>query len=244
MLLTNHTNAISRLTPGRVFWITGLSAAGKTSIGRALSSHLRASGCPVVFLDGDTLRAVSNDLGYSAENRRSAAMRNGTLCRMLAEQGFDVVCSTISLFHDVQRWNRENIPRYSEIFVRVPLEELKRRDFKGIYSAAGDGQAANIVGLDIPPELPEAPDLILDNDHSLKPEEAVRLILERVSGLERERSSAHRGVVQFGTKSETLERLAPVLRSAAILPQVRFSVADWHGDPQGVLERIAAAPWA
>jgi glutamine kinase len=171
-------------------------------------------------------------------------MRNGTLCRMLAEQGFDVVCSTISLFHDVQRWNRENIPRYSEIFVRVPLEELKRRDFKGIYSAAGDGQAANIVGLDIPPELPEAPDLILDNDHSLKPEEAVRLILERVSGLERERSSAHRGVVQFGTKSETLERLAPVLRSAAILPQVRFSVADWHGDPQGVLERIAAAPWA
>ena len=114
-------------TPGRVFWITGLSAAGKTSIGRALSSHLRASGCSVIFLDGDTLRAVSNDLGYSAENRREAAMRNGMLCRMLAEQGFDVVCSTISLFHDVQRWNRENITRYNEIFVRVPLEELNRK---------------------------------------------------------------------------------------------------------------------
>src|ERR1017187_5433790 len=114
--------------PGRVFWITGLSAAGKTSIGRALSSHLRASGCPVIFLDGDTLRTVvSSDLGYSAEDRRSAAMRNGLVCRMLAEQGFDIVCATISLFHDVQRWNRENIPRYNEIFVRVPLDELKRR---------------------------------------------------------------------------------------------------------------------
>src|ERR1035441_5770823 len=81
--------------PGRVFWITGLSAAGKTSIGRALSAHLRASGRPVTFLDGDTLRTVvSNDLGYSEEDRRSAAMRNAMLCRMLAEQGHDVVCAT------------------------------------------------------------------------------------------------------------------------------------------------------
>jgi adenylylsulfate kinase-like enzyme len=231
-------------TPGRVFWITGLSAAGKTTIGRELSSHLRSSGCPVIFLDGDTLRtAVSNDLGYSAENRRSAAMRNGMLCRMLAEQGFDIVCSTISLFHEVQRWNRENILRYNEIFVRVPLEELKRRDTKGIYAAASDGWATNIVGLDIPPEIPETPDLILDNDTSLDPEEAVRLILERVSGLERQRSSANRGVVQFGTKAETLDRLAPILRSAAILPQVRFSVADWRGDRQRILQRIFASPW-
>src|SRR5690242_7088503 len=217
------TNLSTRVAPGRVFWITGLSAAGKTSIGRALSSHLRASGCEVIFLDGDTLRtAVSNDLGYSAENRRSAAKRNGMLCRMLAEQGFDIVCSTISLFHDVQRWNRENIPGYHEIFVRVPLEELKRRDTKGVYSAASDGQPENIVGLDIPAEIPQAPDLIVDNDGSLEPAEAARLILESVSRLKQQASSASRSTVQFGTKAETLERLAPFLRSAAILPQVRF----------------------
>lgn len=229
-------------TPGRVFWITGLSASGKTSIGCALSSHLRASGCPVIFLDGDTLRAaVSNDLGYSAENRRAAAMRNGMLCRMLAEQGFDVVCSTISLFHEVQRWNRQNIPGYNEIFVRVPLEELKRRDTKGIYSTARDQGPANVVGLDIPAETPQAPDLILDNDASLDVEEAVRLILDRAS--QRERSRADRNAIHFGTKAETLERLAPLLRSAAILPQVRFSVAEWRADPQGVLNRISASPW-
>src|ERR1035441_1849681 len=192
--------------PGRVFWITGLSGAGKTSIGRALSAHLEASGSRVVFLDGDTLRAaVSSDLGYSAEDRRSAAMRNGMLCRMLAEQGFDIVCSTISLFHDVQRWNRENIARYHEIFVRVPLEELKRRDIKGIYG--DDRRAANVVGLDIPAETPEAPDLILDNHDSLEPEEAVRLILDRASVLEHQRGAANRKVVQFGTKAETLEQI-------------------------------------
>ena len=101
----------------------------------------------VTFLDGDTLRTVvSNDLGYSEQDRRSAAMRNGMLCRMLAEQGHDVVCATISLFHDVHRWNRENIPRYNEIFVRVSWEEL-RRDSKGVYSGNGDGPKSNIVGL-------------------------------------------------------------------------------------------------
>jgi glutamine kinase len=229
---------------GRVFWITGLSASGKTSIGRALAAHLHASGSRVIFLDGDTLRAVvSNDLGYSAEDRKSVAMRNGMLCRMLAEQGFDIVCSTISLFHDVQLWNRENISRYYEIFVRVPLEEVKRRDTKGVYSAAGDGQGANVVGLDIPAETPKSPDLILDNDASLTPEEAVRRILEQESRLESQRTSVNRNVVEFGTKAETLERLTPLLRSAVILPQVRFSVAEWHGDRPGVLERIAESGW-
>ncbi len=232
--------------PGRVFWITGLSAAGKTSIGRALSADLRSCGRTVIFLDGDTLRAaVSNDLGYSIENRRAAAMRNGKLCRMLAEQGFDVVCSTISLFHEVQRWNRENIPHYHEIFVRAPLEELKRRDTKGIYVTAKEsGNSANIVGIDIPAEIPETPDLILDNDGTLSLEDAVRQILERALLSGRERPAANRRLVQFGSKAETLERLAPYLRGAEILPQFRFSVDEWRGEKARVLHGIFSAAWA
>ena len=79
-LKIRHETAVGKPSPlevpGRVFWITGRSAAGKTSIGRALSADLRSCGRTVIFLDGDTLRAaVSNDLGYSIENRRAAAMR-------------------------------------------------------------------------------------------------------------------------------------------------------------------------
>ena len=98
--------------------------------------------------------AIAEDLGHSATDRRRSAMRNARLCRLLAEQGTDVVCATISLFHEVQRWNRENIPGYREIYLRVPMDELRRRDSKGIIRRAQHGDARDIVGIDVPAEIP------------------------------------------------------------------------------------------
>ena len=162
---------------GRVYWITGLSGAGKTTIGKALWHRLRAAGSSAIFLDGDILREViAEDLGHNTDSRRRSAMRNARLCRMLASQGADVVCPTISLFHEVQRWNRENIPGYREIYLRVPMDELQRRDAKGIYAAARRGDLRDVVGLDVPAELPKAPDLILDNHADLDPDAAVSRI--------------------------------------------------------------------
>src|ERR1700733_6943273 len=138
---------------GHVFWITGLSGAGKTTVGKGLCERLRAAGRPVTFLDGDALRAaIADDLDYSAGHRRHSAMRNARLCRLLAGQGSDVVCATISLFHEVQRWNRENIPGYREIYLRVPLHELRSRNSKGIY--AEREPMSNVVGIDVAAETP------------------------------------------------------------------------------------------
>ena len=143
------------VTPGRVFWLTGLSGAGKTTLGRELWRRLRADGRPATFLDGDALRAaIADDLGHTAEDRKQSAMRNARLCRLLAQQGFDVVCATISLLHEVQRWNRQNIPGYHEIYLRVPMEELRRRDNKGIYADARLGSRRNVVGIDVTAEIP------------------------------------------------------------------------------------------
>lgn len=229
---------------GRVFWITGLSGAGKTTVGRELWSRLRAAGHPVIFLDGDALRAaIAEDLGHDAGNRRRSAMRNARLCRLLAGQGADVVCATISLFHEVQRWNRENIPGYREIYLRVPIDELRRRDTKGIYAGAQRGDARDVVGLDVVAEPPEAPDLVLDNHGALDVPTAVDRILAvcaRRDGIGAAQPTRH---VAFKTKAESLETLAPLLRNGRVLPQVRFSVDDWRSNAAGVLAAIAAAPW-
>ena len=82
-----------RQNMGCVYWLTGLSGAGKTTIGRILYKRLCEKRDGVVFLDGDDLRAVfGNDLGYTAQDRKKSAMRNARLCGLLAGQGLVVVC--------------------------------------------------------------------------------------------------------------------------------------------------------
>ena len=77
---------------GRVYWLTGLSGAGKTTIGRLWHEELRRSGVPAVFLDGDELRQVfGDDLGFTEADRRKSAMRNARLCALLARQGLTAV---------------------------------------------------------------------------------------------------------------------------------------------------------
>jgi adenylylsulfate kinase-like enzyme len=240
----SQPEAEPEVPPGRVFWITGLSGAGKTTVGRELWSRLRATGRPVTFLDGDALRAViAEDLGHSADDRRRSAMRNARLCRMLAGQGADVVCATISLFHEVQCWNRKNIPGYREIYLRVPIEELRRRDSKGIYAGAQRGDTLDVVGLDVSAETPEAPDLILDNYGAFDVATAVDRILEVCARPEGAGAAQPARLVDFKTKAESLEALAPLLRNGHVLPQVRFSVGDWRSNATGVLAAVTAAPW-
>jgi glutamine kinase len=229
---------------GRVFWITGLSGSGKTTLGRELCKRLRADGGQVTFLDGDQLREViAEDLGHSTSDRRESAMRNARLCRLLAQQGGNVVCATISLFHEVQRWNRANISEYYEIYLHVPMEELRRRDTKGIYSRAERGDLTDVVGVDLPAETPEAPDLVLENYGELNAMTAVNRILALCHRGGAHANASPAQVLEFRTKAESLERLAPLLQSAKVLPQVRFSVREWHTQPEAVTASINSAPW-
>ena len=159
---------------GTVYWITGLSGAGKSTIGQALAARLRDLSRPVVWLDGDALRLIfprGDQFGQS--DRLELATRYGHLCREIASQGIDVVCCTISMFSAVRQWNRDNIPCYVEVYLRVPFDELYRRDFKGIYVTGG----RNVVGVDIEAELPQNPTVTIDNYDGSTPEQAVDQIL-------------------------------------------------------------------
>ena len=162
------------LNQGTVYWITGLSGAGKTTIGKLLYNNLKGTKNNVVFLDGDLLREVfGNDLGYSKNERYISAMRNARLCKMLSDQGIDVVCATISMFHDVRSWNRIHIEKYKEIYLKVPMEVLLKRNQKGLYKK----KIENLVGLGIPMEEPENPDFLIENNGRKTPDEIAELII-------------------------------------------------------------------
>lgn len=163
---------------GRVYWITGLAGSGKTTIGRALYHTLKKQMPAIVFLDGDELREVfDNDLGYAREERLKVAMRYSKLCNLLSVQGITVVCCTISMFHSIRQWNRQNIPDYCEVYIKVSQETLVRRNQKGLFSNYSQGKIKNIIGLDLEAELPAEPDLVIENEGSFSIEEVVMKIL-------------------------------------------------------------------
>jgi len=148
---------------GRVYWLTGLSGAGKTTICRQLVVHLRGLGHAVVMLDGDELReAMGATSAHGRDDRLALAMRYSHLCHLIAVQGVDVAIATISLFREVHEWNRAHMPGYVEIFLDVPMEELKRRDPKQIYARAARGEMANVAGLDFAVDEPQAPDVHIE----------------------------------------------------------------------------------
>jgi adenylylsulfate kinase-like enzyme len=163
---------------GTVYWITGLSGAGKTTLATRLVAQLKMLAQPTVFLDGDVMREIFDTTTNLNRNERFLlSMKYAKLCHALSNQGFNVVCATISLFHETQAWNRENIHHYFEVFLQVPLAELMRRDPKKIYAKANAGTLTHVVGLDIPAEFPMHPDLILNHEDKLSTEEAVDQII-------------------------------------------------------------------
>ncbi len=166
---------------GMVYWITGLSGAGKTTIGNALYYRICEKKNNVVILDGDVLKQlVGNELGYSREGRLERAKRYSNLCKVLSNQGIDVIICTIAMFKSVRDYNRKYIENYVEIYLEVSEETLKRRDRKGLYSGYQAGIVKNIVGVDQKVEFPENPDILIKNDGKFTIKECVDLIEKNI----------------------------------------------------------------
>lgn len=171
------------LLRGRVIWITGLSCAGKSTVASKLADKLCALGVIPVIIDGDRIRSLlPRQFGYSAEDRRQLASFYSNLSRELSSQGHLVICATISLFRTVQEWNRQNIPKYFEIWLRVPLQELKKRDRNDLYVSDGARRKSDVIGFGVLAEFPQDADMVIDNYGDMTPDAACALIYSALLG--------------------------------------------------------------
>jgi adenylylsulfate kinase-like enzyme len=151
-----------------VIWVIGLSGAGKTTLAKEVVKQTNKYKFNVVLLDGDIIRDIyDNDIGHTLDDRRINAKRINRLCMMLENQGIHVVCSILSLFPESRLWNRENIKNYYEVYIEAPIDQLQKRDYKGLYKKFSEGEINNVAGMDIKFIPPNKSDLIINNNTSL-----------------------------------------------------------------------------
>ncbi|HKU63240.1 MAG TPA: adenylyl-sulfate kinase [Gemmatimonadales bacterium] len=168
-------------TPAPVLWFTGLSGSGKSTIATRVHQALERRGVEVEYIDGDALREVFPNTGFTREEREEHLRRTGYMASRLAAHGVTVVASFVSPYRESRDFIRRLCPGFLEIFVATPLDECERRDVKGLYARARRGEIRNFTGIDDPYEPPEHPELTLDT-RALSVDECVDRVLARMEG--------------------------------------------------------------
>lgn len=166
---------------GAVFWLTGLSGAGKTTVATRTRAELAARGLRAAVLDGDELRqGLCLGLGLTPEDRRENIRRAGEAALLLAASGVVVVAALISPFREsrariAERVRGRGLP-FAEIFVNAPLGECERRDPKSLYRRARTGDLKGLTGVDAPYEPPLECALELHTDREPPERSTARLV--------------------------------------------------------------------
>lgn len=150
-----------------LYWITGLSASGKTTLAQALQAALQQQEQQVIVLDGDNLRqGLCADLGLSEEDRKENIRRAGEVARLLLENNISVICALISPYRQQRQAIRDSIPaaQFSEVYLAPAIETCISRDPKGLYAKALAGEIKGMTGLDAPYQVPEQPEFKFDTE--------------------------------------------------------------------------------
>ena len=162
-----------------VLWMTGMSGSGKSTIAGILSESLRSNGMKPLSLDGDHVRErLHTHLSFTRED---ILENNRLVAKLCAESLFDydaILVPIISPYAKGRRRAREIVgDSFFEIYIRTPLEELVRRDTKGLYGKALNGEIDNLIGFSqkLPYQEPQNPDLVLLTDHATPEECACEL---------------------------------------------------------------------
>lgn len=150
---------------GFVLWFTGLPQSGKSTIANKVYEILKEKGIKVERLDGDIVRqSLTKDLGFSKEDRDENIKRVAFVAKLLSKNGVGVIASFVSPYKAQRDGTRKEVENFIEVFCNAPLEVCEKRDTKGFYLKAKNGEIANFTGISDPYEKPENPEIELKTD--------------------------------------------------------------------------------
>ncbi len=149
-----------------VLWLMGPTSSGKTTIATQLLADLRKKSVPVIHFDGDEVRDFFGDfLGFSEKERFRVVHTIVHLANKSVDAGLNVIVSALTANNDARQFIQENVHNLIVGYVKCSIEECARRDPKGLYSKAKNGQIDTLIGFNQEYLAPECPDIILDTEN-------------------------------------------------------------------------------
>ena len=167
---------------GKVVWLTGLSGSGKTTIALQLEKELYKLGFLVQILDGDNIRAgINNNLSFSESDRTENIRRIAEVSKLFLNCGIITINCFVSPTIKMRQIAEKIIGKenYYEIFINADLETCEKRDVKGLYKKARNGEIKNFTGIDSEYEKPNNPSLEV-NTSDLSIDKSIEIILKNV----------------------------------------------------------------
>ncbi len=161
---------------GILFWITGFSGSGKTRIAKKIRNEVEKKYGPTVLFSGDDIRRIFNLRGYTYKDRYETVMKYCKLSNFIVAQKINVIFAVVGLMSGIREWNRKNIKNYLEIYIKSDIKKIKKKGLKKIYK----NRTKQIVGLDIKPELPKKPDIIIINKFDKNLDELKKELIKKI----------------------------------------------------------------
>jgi len=161
---------------GILFWITGLSGCGKTTVAKLLHKKIINVYGPTLVISGDDIRSDFRLKGYDKTSREKIGLMYSRFFKRILDQGINVIFAGIVLINKVRDYNRSNIQNYLEIYIKSNINFLKKKKNKKVYN-----QKKNIVGIDILPEYPKNPDIIITNNFLDSEKSIAEIVFKKIT---------------------------------------------------------------
>jgi adenylylsulfate kinase-like enzyme len=165
---------------GILFWITGLSGAGKTTIGNKIKKDISRKYGPTLMISGDNIRRIFNLKGYEYKERLLILEKYTKFAKYITDQKLNIIFAVVGMADAPRKWNRKNIDNYMEIYIKCNIRKIMNLDKKKIYHNKKSGK---IIGIDIKPEFPKKPDITIINSFNETGDKIAKKLLKKINNL-------------------------------------------------------------
>jgi len=162
---------------GILFWITGLSGSGKTTISKKIKKDIIKFYGPTILVSGDDLRKIFKFIKYTSHDRQVLTKKFCNFAKFITEQKINLIFGVVGMIHSARKWNKQNIDNYLEIYIKTNIKSIIKVNKKKIYHKKNSG---DIVGVNIKPELPKKADIIIDNNFKRSTDILAKELIQKI----------------------------------------------------------------